>query len=243
MRLLIKYPTRGRPENFFEALQNIEDTISTNDYSVLVTADVNDPSMNNFEVLAKVLHAYQNVFIAYDTQVSKVDAINRRMDVAEKMKWDWSVVMSDDQKFMVEGWDCEMLNLIKRIWGDSTDFFAHFSDNYTCEKLPTLNVCGREYYDRDGFFYHPSYGSVSCDAENMWVAMMRGKYHYFPEVFFHHVHPGNIATLPTDETYRGNDKFGDADTRNYFERMKHYFYVENPVMIPEQLQKEINSLT
>lgn len=233
--LLIKYASRGRKKLFFKALENIHATIKTKYFSIIVTADANDPEMN-CEDVRWVISTFPNVKIYYGEQVSKIDAINRSMDY--NLEWSWSIVMSDDMVFTVKGWDESMLQSIKKQWGDSLDFFAHFNDGYTHDKLPTLNVCGRDYYKRFNYLYSPTYGSVSCDAENYFVAQMLGRYKYFPEIYFNHVHPSNIG-FHSDKTYRDNDRFGKPDTANYFNRMGRLFDVKNPVMIPEILRKEM----
>lgn len=226
--LLIKYASRGRKQLFFETLDNIESTIRTPYYKIIVSADSDDPSMNNDETRVRVSKC-PNASIFYSEPTSKVGAINSHMEFSGD--WSWCITMSDDMKFIVKGWDELMLNDIRKEWGDSLDFFAHFNDNYVGYKLPTLNVVGREYFQRDNYIYHPSYNSVSCDAENMFVAMMRGKHKYFQDVYFHHIHPSNLNKV-SDETYRRNDQYGNLDTENYFERRKRLFDVANPVFIP-----------
>lgn len=226
--LLIKYASRGRQKLFFDTLDNIESTIRTPYFKIMVSADNDDSGMNNDEVRVKVSKC-PNASIFYSEPTSKVGAINSHMNFSGD--WSWCIAMSDDMKFIVKGWDELMLSDIRKEWGDSLDFFAHFNDNYVGYKLPTLNVVGREYFQRDGFIYHPSYKSVSCDAENMFVAMMRGKHKYFQDVYFHHIHPSNL-NFHSDETYRRNDKHGSADTENYFERRKRLFDVVNPAYIP-----------
>lgn len=229
--LLIKYATRGRWRMFFEAIENIYATISTDNFKIIVSADLDDVEMNCPET-REMIRRYQNVELHYGPAVSKIHAINRDMGT---QAWDWCVVMSDDMKFITPGWDKKMLESVKKIWPDTWDWFAHFSDGYVKEKLPTLNICGREWYDRFGYIYHPEYKSVSCDAENMYVAMMEGRYHYFPEVYFHHLHPANLKQ-PSDQLLRRNHAFGDMDTDVYFKRLKRYFDVKEPVLVPEEMK-------
>lgn len=220
MKLLIKYATRGRIDLFRSAIRNIYSTIGNKDFQIIISADNDDLGMANMPG------------VSYADRVSKVHAINRDMD---GVKFDWMVNFSDDMRFLVPGWDLRMLRQIRRVWPTGTDFFAHFNDGFVGAKLPTMSVMGWDYYQRDKYIYHPSYNSVSCDAEAMFVAMMRGKHHYFPEVYFNHIHPANMR-FPVDQTYRENDRFGDADTKNYFERMSRCFDVKNPVMIPEEIR-------
>lgn len=228
MKLLIKFATRGRGRQFFECLTNIHSTIGSENFEIIVSCDTDDVEMNNHRVREK-LKQFTKVKVFYGPPVSKVAAINR--DMEHCADWDWLINYSDDMTFTVKGWYDKMLKDIKGVWGESLDFFAHFSDGFVKDKLPTMSIMGREYYERDGYIYHNSYGSVSCDAEAMFVAMMRGRHHYFPTVYFHHVHPANVRKA-IDHIYKRNDRFGNQDTENYFRRRENLFYVENPVMVP-----------
>lgn len=228
MRLLINFATRGRYEKCIQALKSMLDTIHTNNYQVILTVDDDDEQMALPKT--KWLEEYKQITVVRGTSESKVHAINRGM--AHAREWDWMINFSDDMNFICQSWDRNMWELIEKQWGGSLDFFAHFNDGYAADKLPTMSVMGREYYNRDGYVYHPSYKSFSCDAEAMYVAMMRGKHHYFPQVFFHHNHGVNIR-IKLDDTYRMNDRFMAGDTTNYFERIARGFDVENPVMIPD----------
>lgn len=235
-RLLIKYATRQRPDLFYKAIKNIYATIGTDNFHIVVTIDEDDLTMNNGKMLSE-LSLYTNLSVNIGKPISKVAAINRDMPPTDT--WDWCLVMSDDMFYTQGNWYDKMIADIKSVWGGSLDFFAHFNDSYVGDKLPTMAIMGVDYYKRDNYIYHPSYGSVSCDAEQMWVAMMRDKHHYFPEVYFKHDHPANIPKMKIDQTYRGNDKWGELDTANYFERMERLFDVKEPVMIPDVLRKEL----
>lgn len=227
--LLIKYATRGRKKLFYRAIENIYETIGTKYFKVIVSADENDPVMNSDDV-RQYLFGLNNVRIYYGPHVSKVHAINR--DMQWDKEWSWLVNMSDDMEFVQYDWDWKMYGEIINHFGrGNLDWFAHFNDGYVAEKLPTMAVMGYEYWERFGYIYHPSYNSVSCDAEQMFVAMMLGKHKYFPEIYFTHEHPANTAKV-SDEIIRMNDKFGPGDTENYFVRRERLFDVENPVMIP-----------
>lgn len=218
MKLIIKYATRGRLNLFREGVLNIE-RMTAGQFDLIISVDEDDEVMKPWGIKGP--------------HISKVHAINRDLD---GIKFDWLVNFSDDMRFTVKGWDQRMLRQIQRVWGNSTDFFAHFNDGFVGDKLPTMSVIGWDYYQRDKYIYHPSYNSVSCDAEAMFVAMMRGRHHYFPEVYFNHIHPANLR-FPSDQTYRDNDKFGKSDTETYFKRMAKGFDVKNPVMIPDEVRR------
>lgn len=229
--ILIKYPTRGRWRLFAEALDNIYSTIRTHKYTIQVTGDIDDPEMNSNEV-ADICKRYPRVNLVLDNHESKIHACNNHMPDGD---FDMIVLMSDDMRFVQFGWDVKMWEQIRSIWPEGTDYFAHFNDGFMGRKIPSLNICGRQWYDRFGYLYHPSYKSVSCDAENMFVAQMLGRHHYFHEVYFKHMHPANLKQ-PSDYIYRRNHVHGEGDTKNYFARLKQYFGVKEPVMIPEEMK-------
>lgn len=217
--ILIKYATRGRPEWFKRTISNIMSTISTHDYHILVTADLDDPKMNT-ESIIDFCSQHIMITLIHGVSANKIDAINRDMEFVTE--WDMLVNMSDDMFFTVRGWDNVIKQRVKEVWGDSLDWFAHFNDGYAKDALPTMSIMGSKYYERDGYIYHPSYRSFSCDAEAMYAAMMRGRHHYFEDAIFLHQHPSNTP-IKNDETYRINSLHTPHDTKVYFERLRRYF--------------------
>lgn len=219
MRILIKYATRHRPQYFLKAITNIMSTIHDHNYKILVSIDHDDFTMHNQKM---------NEFFASNPKIrcysgpheSKIAAINRDMDKAGD--WDILVNMSDDFFFVQPGWDNTIRQRAKDNWPNSLDWVIHFNDGVCGDALPTMSIMGREYYERDQYIYHPSYKSFSCDAEFMYVAMMRGKYKYFPEIIARHQHPSS-SPMPNDEVYRINSTYTDEDTKTYFNRLRNYF--------------------
>lgn len=224
MKILIKLATRSRPNKFVKVLQNIKQT-TVGDYSVLVTADTDDRTMNNIQ-MARYLKAFPKVQIYYGPHCCKIEAINR--DVEKIADWDILVNMSDDFQIITKGWDNILRTRVKSKWPDSLDWFAHFSDGYVHDALPTISIIGRTYYERDGYIYHPSYKSFSCDAEAWYVAIARGCHHYFPDKLFRHNHPANNRLLKGDVLYKLNAAYSSDDVRNYFQRLNNDFDLNLP---------------
>lgn len=232
MKILIKYATRGRRQLFEETIKNIQDTISGEiEYRIEVSADYNDVSMTDYATGI-------NENIKYGFSLSKIDAINRDMNsISEIYNWDILIVMSDDMKFVVKDWDKLIVEEAEKVGLDS---FFHWNDGYLGDKLPTMSIMGREYYERFFYIYPPCYYSFSCDAEAMFVAQMLGKWHYFSDVIFKHEHPANNPSfVQYDETYHLASKHSQKDIDTYFKRMKKLFYVNNPVEIPAVLKNEL----
>lgn len=220
-RILINYASRKRKDKFLAHMANIYATTRTNDFKIVVKVDEDDNEMCN---LMGDINKMRNTAGYIVKPFGKVAAINAYIPWYES--WDILVNTSDDFEFK-PGWDEVLIHRTSGVWPNTTDWFAHFSDGHVKEKLPTMNIFGREYGERFGWVYNPVYKSFSCDAENMYVAQTLGKYHYFPEVIAEHKHPVNVRQ-GYDEVYKTNDKFADQDTKIYFKRMKANFYVNNP---------------
>lgn len=218
-RICIKYASRHRPNYFVKAIANIMNTIHDENYFIMVSIDDDDFTMTS-DIMMELYKTNPKIKVTAGLHKTKIDAINRNMEVAGD--WDIIVNMSDDFFFVQSGWDNIIRQRIKDVWKGSLDCYLHFSDGYTHDQLCTMSIIGREYYNRDGYIYHPTYKSFSCDAESFYVAMMRGRYHYFPEVLAKHQHPAN-SPAPNDETYRMNSLHTDHDVKVYFERLKRYF--------------------
>lgn len=218
MRFLIKFATRGRLSWFCKAIDNIQTTFDGNEYRILVTADIDDPSMRE-EGIPTWIRDSHKITIVHGHSESKIHAINKDMEISGD--WDVLVCMSDDMFFEVHGWNRIIESKIKEFFPEG-DCFLHFDDGYVHDALATMTIVDRKYYQRDNYIYHPSYKSFSCDAEAFYVAIMRGRHKYFPEILARHQHPTN-KPIPNDETYRRNSLHTDHDTKNYFERLRRHF--------------------
>ena len=218
-KLLIKYPTRSRPDKFRKAIKNIQDTIQTLDYTILVTIDSDDQTM--LPLMEE--HWASNIIFKVIKPVSKIYAVNAEMPMTG---WDWCLLMSDDMRFIKTGWDQVMIRNIKQTWGDSLDWFYHCDDGYQGIRLATMSIFGREYYERFYWIYAPCYHSLSCDAEAMYTAMILKRWKFFPEKLVAHEHPANNKTK-SDPLYAKNDSFAKQDAEVYFKRLNKDFYVHN----------------
>ena len=75
MKLLIKFPTKGRPDKALKTLVRYINYMDDKSNRILVTCDLDDESMNNEEV-RDILTQYENVVIKYGDNKSKIEAIN-----------------------------------------------------------------------------------------------------------------------------------------------------------------------
>jgi len=216
---LFKYPSRGRPERFFKSLDSIFNNVSYHDYyHVACTLDTDDETMNNPEVVNRIL-AYRNVSIQWGKSESKIHAVNRDMP---KIDWDILINMSDDMEFNIFGFDV-MIGVDMMTHLPNFDGLLHYPDQDAREALATMYIAGRKWWEfRGKNIYHPSYKSLWCDNEEMIVAQMCGKYKYCGYQINVHKNPA-YGYLPKDEMFQRQQDDWDEDEANYKARKARNF--------------------
>ena len=186
MKLLIKFPTKNRKFKFlnvFNKYQQFCDDIENTKF--LITLDNDDSDMNSPDVI-EILKTFKNTEFIFGDSKSKVDAINRDMELYND--WDIVLLASDDMTPIVKGYDNIIRNNMKTHYPD-TDGVLWFNDGYQKNKLNTLCILGKKYYDRFKYIYNPEQKSVWSDNEFMDVANLLGKQTYFNDVIIKHEHP------------------------------------------------------
>ena len=169
MRILIKFPTRGRKDLFFSTLSKFYTMASDIEkIQFQITIDSDDVEMNNPEVLKK-LESHKNLSYSLGESTSKIDAVNRDIDTSE---CDIILLASDDMVPVFFGYDEIIRNSMKDEYPD-TDGVLWFFDGHRTD-LNTLCILGKKYYDRFSYIYHPTYLSTFCDNEFMDVANLLG---------------------------------------------------------------------
>ncbi len=218
MKILIKFPTRGRRDKFFNVL-DIYYQLATNlnDIEFQITIDTNDESMNNYNVLEK-LKTYKN--LNYDLGISKnkIDAVNRDLIVGD---WDIILLGSDDMIPKVKGYDDIIRNKMTELYPD-TDGVLWFNDGNQGNRLNTLCILGKKYYKRFNYIYHPDYTSLWADNEFMDVANLLNKQTYFNDIIIRHEHP-DVGFGQRDFVHFDNIKFDYIDKSIYIKRKEKNF--------------------
>jgi hypothetical protein len=218
MKILIKFPTRGRRDKFFNVL-DIYYQLATNldNIGFQITIDTNDESMNNYNVLEK-LKTYKN--LNYDLGISKnkIDAVNRDLIVGD---WDIILLGSDDMIPKVKGYDDIIRNKMTELYPD-TDGVLWFNDGNQGNRLNTLCILGKKYYERFNYIYHPDYTSLWADNEFMDVANLLNKQTYFNDIIIRHEHP-DVGFGQRDFVHFDNIKFDYIDRDIYIKRKENNF--------------------
>jgi FkbM family methyltransferase len=197
--MVIKFPTRGRPQKFVSVLDKYINFLSgMHDVHFVVSFDHDDPSMNNdnmwslFNRLNSQLDGRIHPVCGKST--GKISAINADLDVVRRLNPDVILLASDDMIPIHGGYDDVIARAMAKFFPD-TDGVLWFNDGFSGgNKLITLSILGRKYFERFGYLYYPGYKSVFCDNEFTDVAKMLGKVVFIDHVIIQHQWVG--ATTP-----------------------------------------------
>jgi hypothetical protein len=187
MKLLVKFPTRGRKDKFFSTLNLYHEYCEDiNNTEFLISIDSDDTEMNLEEVVNRI-NTYKNTKVVIGNSLSKIDAVNRDLGVFEK-EWDILLLASDDMIPQVKGYDTIIRDNMSFNYPD-TDGVLWFNDGFQGNRLNTLCILGKKYYKRFNYIYHPDYRSCWSDNEFMVVGNLLKKQSYIDQVIIKHEHP------------------------------------------------------
>ncbi len=224
MKILLKCPTRSRPRKVIETLGSyIRMASHLNLLGVAVSCDDNDPTMANTSELETLLSrcAWHKVFRGPNR--SKIEACNANMN---EIDWDWDIVVlvSDDMIPKIRGYDDVLRNHMLASF-PNRDGILWCNDGYQEQKLNTLCIFGRRFYEEQGYIYAPEYKSLFCDTEltDHCRTIYKDKCLYIPYCIIRHEHPGTGFAGAMDKLYQHNQTFWNEDMYTYIRR-KSYAY-------------------
>lgn len=221
MNILVKFPTRGRPDLFFNTLDIYYKQASNfSKMHFLVSIDNNDPHMNTDKVIAK-LTTYVNLSFHLGDSKNKIDAVNRDMNFAPD--YDIILLASDDMIPQVHGYD-EIIRKNMQEYYPDTDGILFFNDGYRGKDLNTLCILGKKYYQRFNYIYNPEYLSLFADNEFMDLGWMLNKQTYFDDVIIRHEHPEHGFHMQKDRIHELNEINFVTDLAVYRKRKANNFY-------------------
>ncbi|NNM88021.1 MAG: glycosyltransferase family 2 protein [Phycisphaerae bacterium] len=235
MRMLIKWPTRGRPQKFLETLARWRAMLSgRNQVHFLISVDEDDAAMNQ-PAMRQALAAMANLTLRVGPAGrSKIAACNADVDAwvgQTSLTPQVLVLASDDMVPQVAGYDAIITTTMAEVFLN-LDGALHFDDGYHGGKsVITLSVLGWNLYTKFGYLYQPEYQSFFCDNEFTAVTRALGAYHYDPRVIVRHCHIGRTP----DALYRRNQACWTQDQNTYQRRGAAGFGLREPelsILIP-----------
>ena len=225
-KILFKYASRSRPNNFERGLLSIiNNATNAMDISIVASVDSDDERILDY---VSIYEKYApRVTLMVGESKSKIDAINR--DIEKVGEFDIICNFSDDMIFTVKGFDNIIRDLFVKHFPNG-DGFLHLNDGHQGDNVSTMSIMDRKYYDRDRYIYHPEYKSLWCDAEATEVAWMRGRYAYEPIVLFDHLHPA-WGLAPNDPQYIASEsrEMWDHDKAVIERHRANNYGITNPV--------------
>lgn len=216
MKILIKFPTRSRPQQFLKTLRGWLDLAADPaNLAVLVSCDEDDATMTP-EVIAQAEALHPAVIVLRGTSKTKIEACNADVNDYQG-HWDIILLASDDMWCRRKGWD-EMIRTKMFEHHPDTDGVLWFHDGTKQHAIMTLSCVGRRYYERDRFLYHPTYRSFWCDNEATDVARVRGRLKFIEQPIASHEHWAWNGGMKKDALYIRNNGPWASDEANYHRR-------------------------
>ena len=224
MRILLKCPTRNRPQKIMSTLTAYMKLANHPEkIGVAISCDDDDTSMSRnlvHEELHRILWpaAWHRIFTSPNK--NKIQACNANI---HEIEWEWDIIVlvSDDMIPQVQGYD----DVIRAHMTPDTNTILWFNDGYQGEKLNTLCVFGRKMYDHFGYLYNPEYKSLFCDTEltDLCRGELKSRCVYIPYCIIRHEHPGTGYAQNMDALYQQNQRYWNEDMYTYIRR-KAYEY-------------------
>lgn len=201
--LLVKFPTRQRPDRFRTALELlVNNAARPQDIHFLFTFDDNDPQ---YVANRNIAHELCNGVVRWSfpggNSTSKINAVNRDLPEFD-LAWKTVIVASDDMH-ATPAWDRWAIDAMDHYYPDG-DGYVWFGDGFQ-KDICTVPLMGRSEYDRLGYIYNPLYQSVFADDEQTLAAFARGKMTKIDHVLFRHDHPAWNNALKPDALYKRNE--------------------------------------
>lgn len=215
MNILIKFPSRGRPEKFKSVIESY-DNLSSKKYNInFVCTFDNDDELMNSDDIKSFLNNKPNVNYYYRDSLNKIDAINANM---ENKIFDILILAADDLYPCVMNYDEIIVNDMEKYHPDNDGVLHYMNPNWE-ERLDIGCIMTYKYYKRFDFIYHPSYKSIFCDNEYMETAKILGRHKYIPIQIFQHNY------VISDPTANRNWQYNNEDERNYNLRKENNFFL------------------
>ena len=173
--LLIKYPTRSRPEYLKRILPDYIDKLSgKNKIKFIVSMDSNDATCNNPDIkkFLEGIKAKADLEYFYGVSNNKVEACNRDIPMGG---WKVCLLISDDMTPKESGYDQIILDDMKKHYPDNDGVLNYNCGGHAYPAVMVLSIMGNQYYKRFGYIYNSEYTSLFCDEEQTVVARSLNK--------------------------------------------------------------------
>lgn len=201
-------PSRSRPQQSFDTVSRwMKRSVNPKNIEVILSVDDSDPTLSEyFALYDKSDFAF--TWFQFDNK-SSVEAINRAAMVAQG---NILIVVGDDQDCPAS-WDARILNYT----ANKTDWVLKVRDGLQ-NRIITLPIMDRAYYNRDKFIYHPSFEHLFSDTWFSDLAYLRKRV-IVKNVRFPHRQYSIIGTPPDAINIKNNATY-ESGKKTYLELKK-----------------------
>lgn len=230
MKLLVNLPTRGRSDRALKLLDLYIQYSTHNDIYFIISCDQDDKDMNNAEVInefkkrknVKIIFNENKVLLNINGNIEKSNFTTKISAINSGVKdqvFDICLLASDDMFPEIKGYDSIIIDDMQKHFPD-TDGVLWYNDGYQGNKLNTLCIFGKKYYDRFNYIYNPSYLSLYCDNEFTEVSKTLDKTVYIDKIIIRHNHWSikNDKSFNRDKVDEKNDIFIGYDQMIFEQR-------------------------
>lgn len=230
MKLLIVLPTRSRLDRCMKVLKSYIALSTHKETKFVVSCDNDDLSMNQ-KTTIDTINSLPNTTIIFNENkmlkngevsefTTKICAINSGV---KNQDFDVCLLASDDMYPELMGYDSVIIKDMVSFFPD-TDGVLWYNDGYQGDKLNTLCILGKNYYNRFGYIYHPSYITLYCDNEFTKVSQKLKKCKYINKTIIRHKHWSHKDNDNSrDSLDKKNDVFAAHDEYNFRMRIENDF--------------------
>lgn len=223
MRLLIQFPTRGRPGQALYHLRHYIEMLARPELTMVhVAMDEDDEEMSHPDVKQKVHELLQSRplaegYVSFEKNHCKMDAVNRNVTAFD---FDIVIVGSDDLLPVEEFYDNIIREEMQEAFPDTDGVLLLFDG--TMKGLCTTPCVGRKYFDRFGWVNNPIYKSVFADNDLTETSRRLGKLHEVDRVILRHNHPAH-GRGSWDSLYDRNQSYWAEDQAKFEQRKAENF--------------------
>jgi RNA binding exosome subunit len=120
------------------------------DVKFLLSFDTDDISMNNAGIRNWLKNQGESVQAYWGNSKTKIQAINADLEHAKD--YDILLLASDDMIPQTQNYDDIIVQDMEKYYPDG-DGVLHYNDDKQKERLNTLSIMGKKYFDRFGYIY------------------------------------------------------------------------------------------
>ena len=242
-KLVIKFPTRNRPDKFFFTLQKYFRLLSgKHEVQFIITMDSDDETMNNpkihkqFQHISDIIKSNNISWLSlnwfYGESKTKIEAVNANM---ENIEGDVLLVASDDMMPYESEYDSVIFNCFSQRFADF-DGAIKFWDGLREKNDPLMTLCimGFPLYKKFGYIYNPEYTSLYCDVEQTEVCIQLNKFSMNKECIISH----QWTAQSWDELHARNEntEMYLKDKEVYERRKKNNFDIESMLSVDNTIK-------